>query len=124
MLVGFITIVGKRSETFNPASEAIEELGSLAIIHRVAFGGTTELGRGGVTIDLHKEKVTGHKMEAMPDQLVERVVHFPLSCANHGIRQFADGKDVLIGTEDHGILLKWSGPAIEVYGAGLDTELH
>lgn len=125
MLVRFVTVAGPQTETFNPPIEAIEVLLAGHAIRRVAFGGMTDKGRGGVAIDIFNGRVTGHKLEAIPERLVPLVAHISLDDIPNGLRRFAEGHDVLIGSRDHGVLLKWNGPGMEAYGAGDDTEpLH
>lgn len=121
MHVMFVTVSGHQSGTFNPAIEIVEMLESTASLRRIAFGGMTGKGRGGVALDLFNMKVVGHKLEPIPERLEDLVEHIALIDARKGLRLFASGKDVLIGTPEHGVLLKWSGPGFEAFGSGADS---
>ena len=124
MNVSFVTVAGRASATFTPAIEALEAIEECAY-DRISFGGKTRLGRSGVSLKVHDREVTGHKIAPIPDGLVRLVTHYGFEEWKAGLRAFARGEDVLIGTAEHGILLKWTGPGFEAYGAGRDTEtLH
>lgn len=125
MNVLFVSIAGREHDTFNPAIEAIEAIESCAF-HRISFGGMTALGRSGITFKALDLEVTGHKIQPIPEGLVDKVTHYPLKDWKRGLKKFAAGdEDVLIGTVEHGILLRWAGHGFEAYGAGTDTEsLH
>lgn len=127
MNVLFITIVGRQSGVnlkFDDIDDAMEEILTDPSIERVSFGGMTSPGRSGITLHLEKggARVNGHKIDPIPEELLQLVTHISLADAAHGLDTFANGTDILIGNADHGILLKWCGPGIEVFGAGHDTE--
>jgi hypothetical protein len=89
---------------------------------RIAFGGRTQLGKSGVAINLLTGKVTGHKLEPIPYELLNLVRHVPLSEAYQGFEYLVRGEDVLIGTSEHGVAIKWNGTGLEIYAAGEDSE--
>lgn len=131
MNVLFITVVGRQSGAnvmkFDDIEDAMEEILTNPSIERVSFGGVTSPGLSGITLHLEKDKerVNGHKIDPIPQTLLPLVSHISLADAANGLDTFANGTDVLLGTPEHGILLKWNGPGIEVFGAGHDTEsLH
>lgn len=121
MNVLFVSIAGRAHDTFNPAVEAVEAIESCAY-DRISFGGLTALGRSGITLKVRDREVTGHKIQPIPEGLPDLVTHFGLDDWKTGLRLFARGDDVLIGTVEHGILLRWTGHGFEAYGAGTDTE--
>lgn len=121
MDVSFVSIAGRQHETFNPAVEAVEAI-EQGGYHRISFGGMTTLGRSGVTLNVINRRISGHKIEAMPERLPDLVRHFALEDGLKGLKAFAGGEDVLIGSTEHGILLRWNGLGFEAYGAGEDTE--
>lgn len=94
---------------------------------RVSFGGLTKQGRGGVSLIAKKHKkiaVTGHKMHPIPEALLDQVSHFSLRDWQEAFKVlWHDKHDVLIGDEKDGILLRWVGTTVEVYGSGIDTEI-
>lgn len=127
MNVTFITVVGRQSERFTDLDDAMEAILTDPYLERVSFGGMTSPGLSGITIHVKEksERVNGHKIDPIPKKLLPLVTHTDLTNAANGLERFAGGTDILIGTPEHGILLKWNGPGIEVFGAGHDTEsLH
>jgi hypothetical protein len=124
MHVQFISISGGRKQR---RSENLHELLAIAASNnnyqRIAFGGRTPLGKAGVAINLIKGAVTGHKLEQIPDELLNLLQHVPLSRAREGLDILAKGIDVLIGDQRHGTAIKWNGTGLEIYAAGLDSEL-
>ncbi len=120
MNVVFVSVAGRSHQTFNPAIEAVEAILG-GDYHRISFGGTTALGRSGISLDMVKGRVSGHKIEEIPEELEDQVAHYDINDRLLGIRAFARGHDVLIGSKEHGILLKWHGPGFAVYGAGDDS---
>lgn len=106
---------------FSDPTGAIEAIAS-GFYHRISFVGTTALGRGGVTINLIDSKISGHKIQPIPEELLNQVRHFPLENASEGLKAFTEGEDVLIGDTHEGAVLRWSGRTFEVFGAGYDTE--
>lgn len=89
--------------------------------NRIAFGGKTRVGRSGIALDIYDLKISGHKIERIPEDVCDLVVHFPLSEARHALRTLVEGEDVLIGTPEHGILIRRYGEDLQVFGAGEDS---
>ena len=89
---------------------------------RIAFCGRTPKGRSGVAFDFSTMKVTGHKLEPIPEEMVDLVRHFPLEESRRGLQAAVNGEDVLIGSTEEGILLRWNGPTVQIYANGEDSE--
>lgn len=89
---------------------------------RLAFAGSTNLGRAGVAINLDDGTVTGHKMQAMPPHFLNLVTHVARTEVRRGLELLAQGEDILIGDRRHGILVRWTGPTFEIFAAGEDSK--
>ena len=101
--------------------EALKVGANNAKVQRVAFGGRTDKGRAGIALDLSTGTISGHKIDAIPAELVPLVRHVPTAEARQGLGYLLAGEDVLIGSEEHGVLLRRFGEGIEVFGSGEDS---
>lgn len=125
MLVDFITLSGSSAvrRTFrDDKREAFVIAGENAHYSRIAFGGRTKRGRSGVALDLSEGKVSGHKMQNFTQEMTDHVRHLPIHKTREGVSVFLSGEDVLIGDEKEGVLLRWLGNELEVFGNGTDSE--
>lgn len=121
MLVRKVVLSSKVART--TTVERFNELFALTDgYERIAFVGSTAAGRAGIAFDLKNGVVTGHKMEPIPDILLDRVKHVPLTDAHEAFACLARGEDILLGDQRHGMLAQWVGTRIEVFGAGEDTQ--
>lgn len=96
------------------------ELASAGDFSRIAFAGRTKRGRSGIALDVLTGKVTGHKIDPFPPGIRDILWNAP--SAREGMKRALKGEDVIIGSDDNGIALKWLGNRIEVFGAGTDSE--
>ncbi len=89
---------------------------------RIAFVGRVPRGLAGVALDLNHLRVMGHKLEPIPENLLDRVVHFPLEGMRDALRAASQGVDMLAGDVEHGFMIRWNGPSFEIFAAGDDSE--
>ncbi len=124
MYVRFITLSNKKHRRIvrENKAQAIELAGAGDEYSRISFGGQTSRGRSGIAIDLFSGNVTGHKIHAIPDELLPLVRHVKKDDVRQGLRMFLAGEDVFIGDPDNGIIMKHLGDELEVYGNGIDSE--
>jgi hypothetical protein len=130
MIVQHITLTdrtGNRSTFLASRDDLLEALLELTDepegYVRIAFGGHSGLGKGGITLhfDGSLPRVNGYKIDPFPACLEEFqtvLLHEALS----GLGLAAEEKAVLIGTTEYGIALRWDGERLEAFGAGPDTD--
>lgn len=89
---------------------------------RLAFVGRMPQGLAGVALDLTALRVRGHKLDPIPQELLAHVTHFPLRDMRQALQMASTGVDVLAGDTTHGFMIRWNGPAFEIFAAGEDSE--
>ncbi len=129
MLVKHITIAdrtGNRHTFLADQHDFLEPLEMVAedgaSYTRISLGGPTGGHRGGNTLHFSEPpRVNGYQIDPIPETFLGELLREPLEAAHHGISLLSRGESILIGTPEHGIILRWVGSALEAYGAGIDT---
>jgi|GEM_PF-5064820 len=124
MYVRFITVSNDRHrETHRHDLKKTLAVGASSdAFTRIAFGGQTREGRSGIVLDIFNSKISGHKIDAIPEGSCDLVAHFSFSEARKGLQTLAEGNAVLIGNTTHGLLARWTESKLEVFGVGEDSE--
>lgn len=129
MQVKFIVLTPRREGTeaelgIESIANACRDFGLDPQFKRIAFGGRTMRGRGGVTLTIRDGSVEigGHKLEPISADLAKEAVVFDASRVRDAFQEFCRGMSVLIRAEDgNAILLRWDPVAPEVFAVGNDS---